>query len=58
MTWTASGEPVREVWTDEHGVQHVTRRVEAAVSGTGFGLTSGGESSFGQVARTRTVDAA
>ncbi|MEU2611284.1 hypothetical protein ABZ570_06820 [Micromonospora sp. NPDC007271] len=58
VTWTPTSEPTREVWTDEQGVRHVSKRIDASATGSGFGLTYGPAGSYGVVSRSRTIDPA
>ncbi|GIE85518.1 hypothetical protein [Actinoplanes regularis] len=37
ITWTGTGEVVKERWNDEEGARYVTRRRTASVVGTAFG---------------------
>jgi hypothetical protein len=59
ITWTGTGEVVKERWSDEEGARYVTRRRTAAVVGTAFGESYPVEQSLiTSLSRTRKYAAA
>ncbi|MEV6372459.1 hypothetical protein [Micromonospora musae] len=56
VTWTASGEPVRERRTGEDGTLYLTTRADTTVAGSGFGSSyDDPASSFGVLSRVRSI---
>ena len=59
ITWTGTGEVVKERWSDEEGARYVTRRRTATVVGTAFGESFPVEQSLiTSLSRTRKYAAA
>jgi hypothetical protein len=59
ITWTGTGEVVKERWSDEEGARYVTRRRTATVVGTAFGESFPVEQSLiTALSRTRKYAAA